>query len=155
FWHSEDFDIDAFWSRPVIPVHPQSFDSDNDKASFVGLWSTYRPMKGQAIDAYYLYLDNSTPLTGVSGPNRHGFDVNTFGSRYAGDYKRLLWDFEGMYQFGQHGAQSTSAGAYTTALGMHCAEAPMNPQFWLCYDFASGNHHPGVGEYGTFNQLFP
>ena len=32
---------------------------------------------------------------------------------------------------------------------------PMNPIFWVYYDFASGSHNPGHGDYGTFNQLFP
>lgn len=156
FWHSDNLDVDAFMTRPVV-IDPDHFNSENDKATFDGLWATYRPMKGQAVDLYYLYLDNDTPLTTAPPPpsSRGGFDVNTFGSRYAGDYNYLVWDFEGMYQFGEHGAQDTSAGAYTTGAGLHFAEAPMNPIFWVYYDFASGSHDPGHGEYGTFNQLFP
>ncbi|MFL5240736.1 MAG: alginate export family protein, partial [Gemmataceae bacterium] len=154
-WHSEKLDVDAFGTRPVI-VNPTRFDSENDKATFAGFWSTYRPAKGQAIDLYYLYLDNATPI--IQRPargTRGGFDVNTVGSRYYGDYNVLLWDFEGMYQFGEHGSQATSAGAATTGLGVHFANAPMNPNLWVYYDFASGNHDPGHDHFGTFNQLFP
>jgi hypothetical protein len=155
FWHGDKLDVDAFLMRPTVIV-PNDFNSENDKSTFGGLWTTYRPAKGQAVDMYYLYLDNDTPLAAKHpAGTRGGFDVNTFGSRYAGDYKMLVWDFEGMYQFGEHGAQNTSAGAYTTGAGLHFADAPFNPIFWIYYDYASGNHNPGHGDYGTFNQLFP
>ncbi len=156
FWHSENLDVDAFMTRPTVIV-PNEFNSQNDKSNFDGLWTTYRPMKGQALDMYYLYLDNDTPLTAAKPApgTRGGFDVNTIGSRYAGDYKIFVWDFEGMYQFGEHGAQTTSASSYTTGAGFHFADAPMNPILWIYYDSASGSHNPGKGEYGTFNQLFP
>ncbi len=156
YWHSENLDVDAFWTRPVV-IDPSRFDSENDKATFAGAWATYKPAKGQYIDLYYLYLDNDTPL--VARPqavgHRGGFDVNTIGARSTGDYKFLLWDFEGMYQFGQHGAQTTSAGAADLGVGTHFADVPLNPTFWIYYDYASGNHNPGHGDYGTFNQLFP
>jgi Alginate export len=155
FYRGDKLDVDAFWTRPVI-VDPSRFDSENDKATFAGLWTTYRPMKNQAIDLYYLYFDNATPLAATSPPGgRGGFDVNTFGTRYAGDYKLLLWDFEGMYQFGHHTNQETSAGAVATGLGIHAADLPMNPQLWVYNDWASGSHNPGHGDFGTFNQLFP
>ncbi|HEX5271671.1 MAG TPA: alginate export family protein [Gemmataceae bacterium] len=155
YWHSEKLDVDGFWTRPVV-IDPSRFDSENDKATFAGAWATCKPAKGQYIDLYYLYLDNDTPLPGRPVPGaRGGFDVNTFGARATGDYKFLMWDFEGMYQFGEHGAQTTSAGAYDLGLGTHCANLPLNPTFWVYYDYASGNHNPGKGQYGTFNQLFP
>ncbi len=154
FWHGDKLDVDAFLTRPVV-IAPDRFNSENDKSAFAGLWTTYRPMKGQSVDLYYLYLDNATPLSPAPPSGRGGFDVDTFGSRYAGDWKALVWDFEGMYQFGDHGAQTTSAGAATTGMGLHFADLPMNPIFWVYYDFASGSHNPGHGDYGTFNQLFP
>jgi len=154
FYRGDKLDVDGFWTRPVV-IDPSRFDSENDKAQFAGLWSTYRPAKGQAIDLYYLYLENNTPLTKALLPGRGGFDVNTMGGRYAGDYKWLLWDFEGMYQFGEHANQSTSAGAATTGLGVHFADLPMNPHFWALFDYASGSDNPGKGDYGTFNQLYP
>jgi hypothetical protein len=155
FWHSETLDVDAFWTRPVV-INPSRFDSENDKATFAGLWTTVKPEKGRYLDLYYLYLDNATPLVTVPLPSgRGGFDVNTIGTRYTGEYKYLLWDFEGMYQFGRHTDQTTSAAAGDAGLGTHFANAPLNPTFWVYYDYASGSHNPGQGEFGTFNQLFP
>ena len=83
-------------------------------------------------------------------------NTSTIGGRYSGDYdKRYLWDFEGMYQCGTWANQDTSASAYTTAAGYCFNNVRMSPQFWVSWDFASGDHNPGFGEHGTFNQLFP
>ena len=62
FWHGDKLDVDAFLTRPVV-VDPNDFNSENDKEAFTGLWTTYRPAKSQAVDMYYLYLDNATPLS--------------------------------------------------------------------------------------------
>jgi hypothetical protein len=146
--------VDAFWTWPVV-ISPVDFDSENDKETFTGLWTKYRPTKDQSIDLYYLYLDNATPIAGAPAGSRGGFDVNTIGSRYVGAENILVWDFEGMYQFGEHTSQTISASAATAGGGLHFADLPMNPIFWIYYDYASGSHDPGHGEYGTFNQLFP
>jgi hypothetical protein len=160
FRYSENFDASAFWTQPVI-IDPKRFDSVDDKQNFSGLWLTGRPAKGQAIDLYYLNLDNANgtfagEVVGKGGRPLGSFNTSTFGSRYAGNYEDLLFDFEGMYQFGPWSNQSTSAGAYTAALGWNFSKLPMTPQFWVGYDFASGDHHPGTTDtHGTFNQLFP
>ena len=159
FRYSEQFDASAFWTQPVI-IDPKRFDSVDDRQNFSGAWLTYRPMKGQAIDLYYLDLDNAnqTALGQTVGRTRPSgsFNTSTIGSRYAGNYEDLLFDFEGMYQFGSWSNQDTSAGAYTAALGWNFSKVPMTPQFWVGYDFASGDHNPGTTDtHGTFNQLFP
>jgi len=160
FRHTENFDADIFWVEPVIP-NVSKFDEGDSKRNFSGAWLTYRPMKGQAIDLYYLNLDiaqhdlTTTPVTGAGGV-RGSADLSTIGSRYAGNYQNVMFDFEGMYQFGPWSNQITSATAYTTALGYNFADVPMTPQFWLSWDYASGNHNPGTTDiHGTFNELFP
>src|SRR5207248_9775790 len=119
-----------------------------------------RPVKGQASDLYYLDLDNANhdALGQTVGRTRRSgsFNTSTFGTRYAGNSEDLLFDVEGMYQFGPWSNQNTSAGAYTAALGWNLSKLLMTPQFWAGYDFASGDHHPGTTDtHGTFNQLFP
>jgi hypothetical protein len=155
FWHSEKLDVDGFWTRPMN-VFQNRFDAADANRQFAGFWTTYRPNTSQAIDWYYLYFDADLPLVPKPPPNgRGGQNVNTFGARYVGDYeKRLLWDFEGMWQFGERVNHSISAGAATAGLGWHCVDAPLNPTFWIYYDFASGSDN-GVNQGGTFNQLFP
>jgi hypothetical protein len=86
-------------------------------------------------------------------PNR---GAHTIGSRFFGDRNQFLWDFEGMLQLGNWANQDLIAGAATAGLGYQFANAPTNPQFWVYYDWASGDRSPGVGSTrSTFQQLFP
>ncbi len=154
WWHSDKLDVDAFWTTPVV-VEPSRFDSSDDGRNFEGLWATYRPRKGQTVDLYYLNLDDTHPVALGQYGKRDGFNVNTVGTRYAGDSRHLLWDAELMYQFGSWANQEIAAGAYTLGGGYHFADAPMNPQFWMYFDWAEGDPHPGVGGvHRRFNQLF-
>jgi hypothetical protein len=173
FWHSDDLDVDAFWTRPVL-VSPGHFDAADHNVQFAGAWLTYRPAKGQAIDAYWLYLDSDTPVVrGRTTGGRFGFDLNTSGARWSGDHKmsdlvarltgndpgwqgKLLWDVEGAYQFGDYSNRLVVAGMSTTGLGYAFMGLPMQPQFWAYYDYASGTPNPdGTGTWETFNQQFP
>ncbi len=156
FWRGKNWDVDAFWVQPVLMV-PTRLDPPDHNQGFTGLWLTYRPLARQIIDLYYLNLDNSNLVATGQGGVRGGLNVSTIGSRYVGDYRqRFLWDFEGMYQFGDWANQRISAGSITTGLGYRFAAVPTNPQFWLYWDRASGDPHPGVGSvHRTFNQLFP
>jgi hypothetical protein len=155
FWHSENLDIDAFYTKPV-QVFPNRFDAADANRQFAGFWTTYRPNKSQAIDLYYLYLDTDLPLRKPLPPEgRGGQNVNTLGAHYVGDMdKRLLWDFEAMWQFGDRVENSINAFAGTAGLGYHCCDTPLNPTFWVYYDFASGDDD-GVFRGETFNTLFP
>jgi hypothetical protein len=155
YWHSENLDVDAWYTKPV-QVFQNRFDAADANRQFAGTWATYRPNKDQAIDLYYLFLDTDLPLRPKLPPTgRGGQNVNTFGGRYVGDVdKKLLWDFEGAYQFGDRVNDSIYAGMATAGLGYHCCDTPLDPTFWIYYDFASGSDH-GVFQGGTFNQLFP
>jgi hypothetical protein len=155
FYRSEKFDTDAFIVQPVIP-DVAHFDSGDDNQVFAGTWTTYRPAKGQAIDAYYLYLDNARHSASGRGGVLGASNFHTVGGRYSGDKDNVLWDFEGAFQFGDFSNQNQIAGMYTTGLGYHFKDLPMNPQAWVYYDYASGDPHIGVGDtHRTFNQLFP
>jgi hypothetical protein len=155
FRAGEKLDADLFWVQPVIP-DPSNFDSVDNDQNFAGAWFTYKPRRGTTLDLYYLFLDQARHVAQGRGGVPGAFNVSTVGARYAGDYEQVLWDFEGMYQFGDWSNQTISAGAYTTSVGYQFAKAPMNPQFWVAYDWAAGDHNPGrTGTHGTFNQLFP
>jgi hypothetical protein len=163
FRQGEKFDVTAFAVQPVgIPNNTNAgdtsgrFASVNDEENFYGVWTTYRPKKGQAVDLYWLDYNNANSNAGTGANGVTGaFNVYTVGSRAAGDYKGFLWDFEGMYQWGHWVNQEISAAAYTTAVGYNLAKAPWNPTYWVSWDWASGNHNPNGPEHGTFNQLFP
>ncbi len=156
FWHTKDLDIDAFWVQPVVDNTFDYHYGPDRRQNFEAAWTTYRPCAGQAMDFYYLNLDNSNHVARGQYGNLSGFNVSTFGSRYAGDYENILWDAEGMFQFGNWANQVTTAGAATAGAGYHFADVPLNPTFWIYYDWASGDPHPGTGSvHRTFNQLFP
>jgi hypothetical protein len=153
FWLGEKWDVDLFWVRPVL-VQNSRFDFADHNQNFAGAFVTHRPEKGQAIDFYYLYLDNhnrTAPLGIVNAPTV----VHTLGSRYSGDKNGYLWDFEGAFQLGDRGGADIAAGMATAGVGYNWSKAPMNPTVWAYYDWASGDHSPNAGSYNTFNQLFP
>src|SRR5205823_1023838 len=45
FWHSENWDVDAFWTKPDI-VDPNRLDSWDRDQNFSGAWATWRPKCG-------------------------------------------------------------------------------------------------------------
>lgn len=153
FRQGENWDATAFWVQPVIP-DASKLDSVDDKQHFAGTWLTHRPEKGQAVDLYYLFLDNSNTVS-QQGIDRAPFNVHTLGTRYSGDKCHFLWDGELALQLGERGNESIIAGMATAGAGYHFENLPMNPTFWLYYDYASGDSSPNSGNYTTFNQLFP
>ncbi len=154
FRQSEDFDADIFWVQPVIP-NPGRLDSVDNNQNFAGAWTTYRLRKGQAVDAYYLLLDNTNDVRQL-GIQRGHATLNTFGGRYYGDRDgAFLWDFEGAMQLGSVAGQNVIAGMGTAGLGYHWKDVPLNPTVWAYYDYASGDDDPTGGTVHTFNQLFP
>jgi hypothetical protein len=164
--HGEDLDFDLWWARPVIP-NPTQFDHNDAEQTFVGAWTQYRPNKLQAIDLYYMYLDNSNVYNLVTKtPAPVGafpvapYTVSTLGYRYSGSTqfnKNILFDSENAIQFGHTGFAHAGlvAGASTTGLGYNFSEAPMNPTVWAYFDYASGSADLKSGQLSTFNQLYP
>ncbi len=158
FWHSPKLDIDTFWVRPML-TDVNEFDGRPDQwdknRNFYGVWGSYKPMKGHFADLYFLSLDNKPRSATRQGGALVDSTIHTIGSRYVGDYEHVLFELEGMYQFGERDVQDISAGAVAAGVGYHFAALPMNPQMWLRYDYASGDDNPNDGTYNTFNQLFP
>lgn len=157
FWHTPVFDLDAFWVRPM-KTEPNEFDNWDKERNFVGLWGTYKAISGQVFDLYYLNLiDNRvvSPANIQQGNVLQGDSVlHTIGGRWIGDYQRFLYELEGMYQFGKRSNLDVSAFSIASGVGYHLP-LPMNPQFWLRYDFASGDKNPHDGRSNTFHHLFP
>ncbi|MCI0457855.1 MAG: alginate export family protein, partial [Gemmataceae bacterium] len=152
FRQGEKFDVDLFWVQPVIP-NANRFNSVDNNVNFAGLWTTYRPQKGQFLDAYYLFLDNTSPITRL-GVTSSPHTTHTLGMRYAGRKEQFLWDLEPILQLGDRGSQDITAASVSAGLGWNFKDLPANPTFWAYYDYATGDSSPGRGAYSTFNQLF-
>jgi hypothetical protein len=155
FWRGGDVDVDAFVVQPIVP-NVDHFDTVDDQQVFSGLWTTFHGEGKQAIDLYYLNLDQARHVALGSNHTLGAFNTSTFGGRAVGDVYNFLYDFEAMLQFGPYANQSTLAEAATAGIGWLFREVPMMPQFWMYFDFASGDPRPGEGgTHRTFNQLFP
>jgi hypothetical protein len=158
FRASEKLDVDAFWVQPVV-TQVNRLDWADNQVNFAGVWGTYKPKPGTALDGYALVLDNGNPIA-QQGITRGPYSIATFGGRFAGDQDtRYLWDFEGAVQLGNTNAPGgrapVVAGMATAGLGYHWKDAPLSPTVWLYYDYASGDRTPNRGNFGTFNPLFP
>ncbi|SFP98649.1 Alginate export [Nitrosomonas cryotolerans] len=157
FWRSPTWDVDAFWVRPM-DTEKGDFDNWDQQRNFFGLWGTYKPMKNQLLDLYFLSLDDNRTLNPANlrqGNILQGDStVHTLGGRIVGDYNRFLYELEGMYQFGKRSNLDISAFSVSTGIGYQLP-LPMNPNIWIRYDFASGDSNPQDGRSNTFNHLFP
>jgi hypothetical protein len=153
FRQGENFDVDIFWLRFVVP-NREGLSSWDDRQNFAGVWTTYRPQKGHTLDLYYLYYDNQNNVNQL-GITQFPEWVNTLGTRYAGDANHWVWDVELMFQAGEHTEHTDIAGASVLGFGRNF-QVPMNPTLWFYYDYASGTRNPtNSGTNSTFNQLFP
>lgn len=157
FWRNDAIDLDAFWVRPMR-TEKGNFDNWDTKQDFWGLWSTIKPRPEHLIDLYYLGLDNRHAVSdaNIAAGNimRGETIVHTLGGRLAGNWDRVLYELEGMYQFGERSGLDVSAFAVATGVGYQLP-LPMNPNIWIRYDFASGDSNPQDGRSNTFNHLFP
>ncbi len=136
-----------------VAINGNKFDSVDNNQNFFGSWLTYRPKKGQSIDAYYLMLDNTNRVTQLGIP-RGNFTRHTVGGRYTGVAERnpnVLFDSETAFQFGSQNGRDVFAAMTTQGVGYNFKDTPWNPTVWAYYDFASGGRNGA----GTFNQLFP
>lgn len=142
FWRGADWDIDAFWVRPMNLLR-EEFDTPDQSQQFTGIYSTYKGVEKQKFDLYYLYLGEDDAPT--------AFQFNTAGLRWEAEYGRWLVETEMAYQFGEYGAADHSEGAFTIGLGRKLAGMPWKPVLWAYYDWASGDEVIGNG----YHHLFP
>lgn len=150
----EKWNADLFWLQPVIPNASELNSVDNNQ-NFAGAWVTYKPKRGTYIDAYYLMLDNTNHVTQL-GIQRAPFTLHNIGGRYASDKDgKFLWETEGSIQLGRRGPADLVAGMFSGGLGYHAKDLPWNPTLWAVYNYCSGDPDPNVGDFNTFNQLFP
>ncbi|MEX2113004.1 MAG: alginate export family protein [Pirellulales bacterium] len=156
FRQGEQWDATAFWLQPIVP-NPTYFDSPDERQNFTGIWTTYRAKPGRFLDLYALNLNNSNQVFAGESGLLGGTNFTTLGTRIVGDVDNTwLYDAEAMVQVGRHSNQQLQAAASTTGIGYNFKNVEMTPQFWIYYDFASGDAQPGVGDtFGTFNQLYP
>jgi len=150
YYRSAEFDLEAFWTRPVLfpqhLPHDHNFDRSASNQEFYGLFGTYKGIKDHTFDFYYLGYGDYGPVTSVS---------ETLSGRWLGKHDGWLAELVGGYQFGRAGALDRSAGFFVLGGGREMKQLPWKPTLWVYYDWASGDGDPTDGQRNTFQQLFP
>ncbi len=160
-WTSKDWDIDGFYTRPVI-IEPKGDNDWNEDQDFYGLYATYKGIPNHGIDLYYLGLRERGDLVNANvpaGENTGDWSLNTHGFRFFG--KTLVeahtWDYDTELagQWGRAAGDAIQAWMWAAETGYTFSNFPWTPRVGIGLDYASGDHDPTDGFHGTFNQLFP
>jgi hypothetical protein len=173
FTKQETWDLDLWLVNPVntatpnagvLAVNDNSFDQRNEDYLFGGAYGTYKGIENHTIDLFLLYANLNVPVTGFPFGDRY-----TLGARWLGNYPTdcgdRIWhgEIETGYQFGNDRSAfydaaspraSVQAGYFTAGGGHTWKSVPWQPNFWLYYDWASGDRDPTDGENNTFFQHF-
>ncbi|MEL6447739.1 MAG: alginate export family protein [Pseudomonadota bacterium] len=146
-----DWRWDAFGMN-LVEVEPNGVfnDSRDSGRELAGVYVT-GPVRGTSLDLYYLYagFDVRTEVIGTADQRRHSLGFRAFGSRNA-----WYWNWEGIYQFGDHGDADIDAWTLATNTGRKFAGA-WSPEVMLSINVASGDSDPNDNTLGTFNALYP
>ncbi len=146
-WQGENWDIDAFWVRPVA-VQPRRFDAPVPSREFMGLYATSKMWEDRTIDWYYLrFLDTDRGLAPPAAP----LQFDTLGIRWDRQWGNWLAEAEAAIQWGAFGGAGHTAGMFTLGGGRRFPNARWKPVLWVYYDWASGDAVQGNG----FHHLFP
>jgi hypothetical protein len=128
-WEGENWDVDAFWVRP-LRRDVEALDPPDLDRQLYGFYSTYKGLQRDKVDLYWLAYDNDLV----------GYRYDTLASRYYGSYDAWLYEFEGGVQFGQNGDDTDhSAGFFTLGGGRKFECVRWKPTLWAYYDWASGD----------------
>ena len=168
FTKGTDWDWDLWFTRPVntatpgdgpVKVFGSHFDSPNLNHTFCGSWLTYKAVKEQTIDMYWIWDWNTQFMAyNFTGGNR-----NTFGSRWLrhfpvseGITATRTWhgEVEGAYQCGNDFGKNVNAGFVVAGIGHTWNNLPWEPDFWVYDDYASGSNNINSGTSNTFAQQY-
>ncbi len=165
-----DWNIDGFHMAAVNAVTGASFggptsrDRPDHDRTISGVYSTYKGIKNNTLDLYWLYSDEQNGLANRMDGERH-----TIGSRFAGTQAvkecddvvgTWSWEAEGAYQFGkdQFGSaaiRDVQAGMFNANAGYTFNSLPWSPGVNGIFYWASGDNDPNNGDINTFFSLYP
>lgn len=171
YYKSDDWDIDAFWVKPVNAAagnvfRPMSFDHPDASRDFLGVYSSYKGITNSVVDFYWLLLDEDNDFPTLIDGERHTLGMRIAGSKPVkndcdGVMRTWAWEFEGAYQTGRGETFRTSvsedieAGFLSAIVGHTWNEQPWTPTLKGLFWWGSGDNRPGDGTNNTVNTLFP
>jgi hypothetical protein len=161
FWTSEQWDIDGFYTRPVI-VDPKGMNRCDRDRDFYGVYATYKGIPRHGIDLYYLGLRDRGDFVNANVPldrNTGDLSLNTHGARFFGKTPvgPHLWDYDTELagQWGRAAGDTIQAWMWAGQTGYTFSNVPWTPRIGIGVDYASGDRNPLDSYHQTFNQLFP
>ncbi len=142
-------DVFSLYRVEVEPTGTFNDSTDRDE-QLSGIYLT-RNFRQSSYDIYYLHSDRKERSTveGNAEQERH-----TIGARAFGDHASWFWNWEAVYQFGDHGDLDIEAWTLATNTGYRFA-APWSPELMLSANVSSGDKRSGDGKLGTFDALYP
>ena len=151
-WRSLNWHLDAFWCRPNI-ILPRQLDEPNSHQQFFGLYAVYQGFRNQVYDLYYLGFDQEKG-PGITFNGEAGdLAIQTFGTRWQGQSKNLLWEGEAAYQFGHHRNLPRPPAWLPGESAIGSPDGPWSPNSGSTSTTPRATAAPT--HFGTFNQLFP
>ncbi len=145
------------WTWDVIGLQPVDVepegafnDTSDDDRQLAGVYTT-RSAGRSDLDLYYLYAHYAERNT-VEGPGVQ--DRHTVGLRLFGERGSIFWDWEAVYQFGEHGGLDIEAWTLATNTGYRLPGA-WQPSLMLSTNVASGDSDRSDNKLETFDALYP
>lgn len=169
FYQSPKFDIDAFWTKPVIfvydpfsnPYDPRIWDGLNVRPDhprweqqLYGTYATYKGIPNHVIDAYFIGANDNGTLVNANG-QRGNLSVYTIGGRFGGTFSNFDYDAEVAGQWGKWDHDDIKAWMVGSDAGYTFKECSWKPRIGTGFDYATGDENPRDNTHGTFNQLYP
>jgi len=170
FTRRADWDIDAWIVNPVntatpgagsVTVNDNKFDQRNTDYVFGGLFATYKAMKDQTFDLFFLGAKIDVPTAGLPHGERYTLGTRWFGNLFDDRGQLIQAEVEGGYQFGNDRSAlydaaspraTVSAGYFTAGAGHTWKANSWQPSLWWYWDWASGDNNPSDGQNNTFFQ---
>ena len=165
----KDYSFDWFLANPVIVV-PDGYSTRDSETLLWGVrmktvQSEYSPVAGLGgtswsrhqkllFEPYFINAQRKDVVFQQSTDSDHR---NTFGLLLAGPISNspVDFEFEGMYQIGNHGSSEIRAYSLTAELGITFDKLHSRPHLWIAGDYSSGDKDSDDEELGTFDPLYP
>ncbi|WP_146746601.1 alginate export family protein [Sinomicrobium soli] len=152
-YQNRNFKVKGFFS---VPVQPFSGVFDNDylkfDETFSGIYTTTQLSGTTGVDVYIFYQKDDNALYNSGTENERRTSV---GIRHFGNYKKLTYNNEAVYQFGTFGDQHISA--WTLSLHIERQTTIMGRDFGLGIktEAISGDRDATDNKMNTFDALYP
>ena len=159
FWKGDNWDLDAWYTKPVVN-DTTAFDETADDVSFFGGYATRHFDFNQDLKPDHdldFYLLGQHDTTGRLNPNgrRGDKDVYTIGSAFRGESCGFDYEVEVNGQFGDWAGDDIRAWSAGGAAGYRFGDDPRkDPRLGMGFEIASGDKDPFDSNVETFDQLY-